>query len=79
MREIARPRKQRPAAAMRELSAFARTHEAKRKRLEAQQAKLRAERDAAVIKAYRAGIPLVDIAAALSLSHQRVSELVRQG
>jgi DNA-directed RNA polymerase specialized sigma subunit len=39
--------------------------------------KLRAERDAAVRTAYHDGLPMSEIALVLSISHQRVSQIVR--
>ena len=39
---------------------------------------LRAERDQAMIAAHRAGVPIVEIARVFTISHQRVSALVRR-
>jgi transposase-like protein len=38
---------------------------------------LRAERDDAIRTAYRAGLPMTDIAHLLKMSHQRISQIVR--
>jgi transposase-like protein len=38
---------------------------------------LRADRDEAIRTAYNNGMAMQDIAAALSLSHQRVSQIIR--
>lgn len=39
--------------------------------------KLRADRDKAIRKAYRDGLPMSAIAEVLAISHQRVSQIVR--
>jgi DNA-directed RNA polymerase specialized sigma subunit len=56
---------------------FARDHERRERDHAEAGERLRAQRDEAIRQAYRDGLPLVDIAAILGLSHQHVSRIVR--
>lgn len=59
------------------LAAFASEHARRERGLNQRAEKLRAERDEAVRAAYQNGLPMSDIAAVLSISHQRVSQIIR--
>jgi DNA-directed RNA polymerase specialized sigma24 family protein len=63
---------------MRELLAFERAYRRRLAELDARLEQLRADRDEAMMRAYRAGIPIVEIAQVFTISHQRVSALVRR-
>ena len=73
-----RPRQPRPEPATSELVAFAADDRRRLAELEGGLDELRAERDAAMLAAYRAGVPIVEIAEVFTISHQRVSALVRK-
>jgi 50S ribosomal subunit-associated GTPase HflX len=74
-----RPPKPRPPAAMAELERFAGRYRPKAEKLERQLDELRAQRDEAIRAAAAARVPLVDIAAIVGLTHQRVSKIIRGG
>lgn len=79
MPHVPRPPKERPPEARRRLERFARDHERRERKHEEAGERLRAQRDEAIRRAYREGLPLVDIAAVLGLSHQHVSRITRGG
>ena len=74
---IVRPLKERPADVKRELLAAARDLKGRRRELERAQGKLQRERDAAIRRAVRGGMPVADVGAAFDISQQRVSQIVR--
>jgi DNA-directed RNA polymerase specialized sigma24 family protein len=57
--------------------AFAAEHVRREAELEQAAEALRADRDEAIRKAHRDDLPMADIAEILSLTHQRVSQIVR--
>jgi DNA-directed RNA polymerase specialized sigma subunit len=59
------------------LAAFAQDYASREGSLERSAEELRAERDQAIQAAYKAGLPMADIARVLGMSHQRVSQIVR--
>jgi sugar-specific transcriptional regulator TrmB len=72
-----RPRKARPAEPMAELERFAKRYRPRAEKLERELDELRAERDRAIRTAAACGVPVVEIARALDLHHQRVSQILR--
>jgi hypothetical protein len=62
---------------MAELEGFAVDYRRRLGKLESQLDQLRAERDALIRRVHKAGVPIVEIADVLGLSHQRVSKIVR--
>jgi hypothetical protein len=72
-----RPRKPRPSGPMAELEQFARRYRPRAARLERALAELRAERDRAISAAAAGGVPVVEIARALDMTHQNVSRILR--
>jgi hypothetical protein len=75
---IVRPRKDRPADVKREMLAAARDIKRRGRELERAQAKVRKDRDRAIVRAVRGGMPVADVGAAFGLSQQRVSQIVRE-
>lgn len=73
---IVRPRKERPADVKKEMLAAARDYKRRQRDLERDQAKLQRERDAAIAKAVKGGMPVADVGAAFGLSQQRVSQIL---
>ena len=73
---IARPKRKAPEA-RNALEVFATTYATREAELERSAEKLRTERDEAIRAAYRDGLPMHDIADVLSITHQRVSQIVR--
>jgi hypothetical protein len=73
---ISRPKRKAPEARA-ALTAFAAEHSRREAELESLAEKLRADRDKAIRKAYKAGLPMSAIAEVLEISHQRVSQIVR--
>lgn len=59
------------------LEAFAKTYAKRERELAIQAQRLREERDQAIRRAYREDVPMADIARVLTMSHQRVSQIVR--
>jgi DNA-directed RNA polymerase specialized sigma subunit len=59
------------------LVAFATEHARREAALEQAAEALRADRDKAIRGAHKEGLPMSDIADILSLTHQRVSQIVR--
>ena len=57
--------------------AFAAEHASREADLEKVADKLRTDRDKAIRKAYKDGLPMSAIADVLAISHQRVSQIVR--
>jgi DNA-directed RNA polymerase specialized sigma subunit len=74
---IVRPRKERPADVKREMLAAARGYKRRNRELERAVAKLQKERDAAIAKAVKGGMPVADVGAAFDISQQRVSQIIR--
>lgn len=73
---IPRPKRKAPEARA-TLEEFAASYSERERELERQADQLRSERDEAIRIAYRDGLPMHDIANALNLTHQRVSQIVR--
>lgn len=73
---IPRPKRKAPEARA-ALVAFAAEYARREAELEGVAEALRADRDKAIRQAYRDGLPMSDIATALAISHQRVSQIVR--
>lgn len=73
---IVRPRKVRPAAAKREMLEAAREIKRRERELEGPRAELRRDRDRAIVRAVKAGMPMADVGAAFGLSEPRVSQIV---
>lgn len=63
---------------MSELLAFEADYRRRLGELEAGLEELRAERDQAMVDAHKAGVPIVEIARVFTVSHQRVSAIVRR-
>jgi DNA-directed RNA polymerase specialized sigma24 family protein len=59
--------------------AAARDLKRRSRELERAQAKLQKERDAAIRKAVKGGMPLADVGEAFDISQQRVSQIVQAG
>lgn len=57
--------------------AFAKDFARRERELEAVAERLRAERDEAIRVAYREELTMAEIAKALKMSHQRISQIVR--
>jgi transposase-like protein len=57
--------------------AFTEEYDRRANELEQAGERLRADRDTAIRSAYKAGLPMADIARVLRMSHQRVSQIVR--
>jgi hypothetical protein len=72
-----RPRQARPPQARARLERFARDYERRERQQAEARAKLRAQRDEAIRRAYRDGLPIRDIAAIVDLSHQHISRIAR--
>jgi hypothetical protein len=62
---------------MAELEQFARRYRPRAARLERALAELRAERDRVISAAAAGGVPVVEIARALDMTHQNVSRILR--
>jgi DNA-directed RNA polymerase specialized sigma subunit len=73
---IPRPKRKAPEARA-ALVAFAAEHAGREAELERAAEALRADRDKAIRQAYKDGLPMSGIADVLSISHQRVSQIVR--
>jgi DNA-directed RNA polymerase specialized sigma subunit len=73
---ISRPKRKAPEARA-ALTAFAADHARREGELERVAEKLRADRDKAIRRAYKDGLPMSAIAEVLAISHQRVSQIVR--
>ena len=76
---MVRPRKERPVDVKREMLTAARDLKRRGRELERAQGKLQRERDAAIRKAVRGGMPVADVGDAFDISQQRVSQIVRAG
>jgi hypothetical protein len=74
---IARPRKERPADVKREMLAAARDYKRQAREHERANAQLQRERDKAIRRAVRGGMPVADVGKAFGLTQQRVSQIVR--
>jgi hypothetical protein len=68
---IARPRKERPQEAKREMLATARDYKRRAKELERAGTRLQRDRDKAIRKAVKGGMPVADVGDAFGLSQQR--------
>jgi hypothetical protein len=77
MPPVPRPRQERPREAQRRLDRFVQTYERRQEQHTEAGERLRVERDEAIRQAYREGLPLMDIARIVGLSHQHVSRIVR--
>lgn len=73
---IPRPKRKAPEARA-TLAAFAADHARREAELDRVAEALRADRDKAIRQAYKDGLPMSDIADVLTLTHQRVSQIVR--
>ena len=73
---IPRPKRKAPEARA-ALTTFAAEYARREADLEKVAEKLRADRDKAIRKAYKDGLPMSAIADVLQISHQRVSQIVR--
>jgi DNA-directed RNA polymerase specialized sigma subunit len=73
---IPRPKRKAPEAHA-ALAKFATEYARREVELERAAEVLRADRDKAIRQAYRDGLPMSGIADVLSISHQRVSQIVR--
>lgn len=73
---IPRPKRKAPEARA-ALAAFATEHARREAELEKLAEKLRTDRDKAIRRAYKDGLPMSAIAEVLAISHQRVSQIVR--
>ena len=73
---IARPRKERPQEAKREMLATARDYKRRAKELERAGTRLQRDRDKAIRKAVKGGMPVADVGDAFGLSQQRVSQII---
>jgi hypothetical protein len=62
---------------MAELEGFAVDYRRRLGGLESELDQLRGQRDAVIRRVHKAGVPIVEIADVLGLSHQRVSKIVR--
>lgn len=62
---------------MAELSRFAKRYRARAERLERELEGLRVDRDEQIRRAAAGGVPVVEIAKQLGMTHQRVSKIVR--
>ena len=59
------------------MTAFAAEYARREAELEKLGEKLRTDRDKAIRRAYKGGLPMSDIATVLELTHQRVSQIIR--
>lgn len=59
------------------MAAFAKKHGRRERELEEEAARIRRDRDEAIRAAYREDLTMAEIAKALKMSHQRVSQIVR--
>lgn len=73
---IPRPKRKAPEARA-ALAAFAAEYGRREAELERLAEALRADRDKAIRRAYKDGLPMSGIAEVLAISHQRVSQIVR--
>ena len=74
---IVRPRKERPTQAKAEMLAAARDIKRRSREAEKTQRKLVKDRDTAIRKAVKAGMPVADVGEAFGLSQQRVSQILK--
>jgi hypothetical protein len=79
VRRMPRPPQPRPPEARARLERFARDYECRKQEHAEAGERLRAERDDAIRRAYRDGLPVRDIAAVLKLSHPHVSRIKCSG
>lgn len=73
---ITRPKRSAPEAHS-QLTAFAEEYARRDSELRRLGERLRGDRDQAIRKAYKDGLPMADIARILDRSHQRISQIVR--
>jgi hypothetical protein len=74
---VVRPRKERPAQAKAEMLAAARELKRRGGEVEQSQRKLVRDRDAAIRKAVKAGMPVADVGEAFGITQQRVSQILK--
>ncbi len=75
---VPRPRKERPAQAKAEMLAAAREVKRRGREVEKSQRKLVRDRDAAIRKAVKAGMPVADVGEAFGITQQRVSQILKR-